>query len=111
MVTLKHPSGLVKEVPTGFSWTTFFFGAFVPLIRGWYSYAAIAVVAGMLTGGLAWFVYPFIINKHYAKFMLENGYVPSSELDMQKLVSMGVPVIAQAASSDVPAQQQESEAA
>lgn len=65
----------------------------------------------MLTGGLAWFVYPFIINKHYAKFMLENGYVPSSELDMQKLVSMGVPVIVQTSSPDVSAPKQESDAA
>lgn len=34
-VILQHPISMeIKKVPTGFSWTFFFFGMLVPIIRG-----------------------------------------------------------------------------
>ena len=44
MIRLKNPqTNVVKECATGYSWTTFFFGMFVPLIRGDLKWAAIFV--------------------------------------------------------------------
>ena len=49
-VILKHESGLVKEVKKGFSWTFFFFGLFVPLIRGDLKWAIIMLLLQALAG-------------------------------------------------------------
>lgn len=34
ILNLQSPNAGVKQVKVGFSWTTFFFGFFVPLFRG-----------------------------------------------------------------------------
>lgn len=90
MIRFKHPHGFYKEAPTGFSWTTFFFGFFVPLFRGWYGYAAICFAAAVVTFGFSGLVFPFLINKHYAKHLLEQGYQPDSEQDKLQLQMMGI---------------------
>lgn len=91
MLMMKHPIiGLIKEVPTGFSWTTFFFGFFVPLIRGEYAHAAILFIASAFTFGLAGIVGAFIINKLYAQSLLLKGYVPNSEQDILMLNMQGI---------------------
>ena len=55
-VLLTHESGLKKEVKCGFSWTVFFFGFLVPLIRGDLKWAGImfvlALVIGIPTAGI-----------------------------------------------------------
>ncbi|MGY0162937.1 hypothetical protein [Edwardsiella tarda] len=70
-----------KEIPTGFSWTMLFFGIFVPLLRGYFIYFFILLALCFL-GGLgiiiAWFICPFIINKHYRQHLLSNGWVTES---------------------------------
>lgn len=86
-VILKHDSGLVKEVKKGFSWTLFFFGLFVPLIRGDLKWAVIMfllqVLVGSFTLGIGALVvnliFAFIYNKIYIKELLEKGYRPSGE--------------------------------
>ena len=86
-VILKHDSGLVKEVKVGFSWTFFFFGLFVPLIRGDLKWAVIMLLlqslVGALTMGIGCFVvsliFAFIYNKIYIKDLLEKGYQPTEE--------------------------------
>lgn len=87
---LKHESGLIKEVKIGFSWTTLFFGLFVPLIRGDLKWAlimfGIALLAGIPTYGIGSFisnlVFAFIYNKLYVRDLLEKGYRPQNEEDV-----------------------------
>jgi len=88
-VILKHDSGMVKEVKKGFSWTFFFFGLFVPLIRGDLKWAIIMLLlqtlAGFFTFGIGIFVvsliFAFIYNKIYIKELLEKGYRPTEEFE------------------------------
>lgn len=90
MIRLKNVStGLVVEAPTGFSWTNVIFGFFVPLFRGMYGYAAVCFLANLVTIGFAALVFPFLINKHHVKFLMEKGYVPHSGEDVLKLREMG----------------------
>ena len=80
---------MVKEVKKGFSWTFFFFGLFVPLIRGDLKWAAIMFVlqaiAGALTFGIGSFVvsliFAFVYNKIYIKGLMEKGYRPTEEFE------------------------------
>ena len=87
----KHSTtGVIKECKVGFSWTNFFFGVFVPIARGWYGYAGIMALVYLVTGGLAGFVYPFLINKHYAQHLLESGYRPMDEFGIGAVQKMGI---------------------
>jgi len=89
-IHLKHPTtNLVKEVKLGFSWTTLFFGAFVPLIRGDLKWFIIFFIIAIITGGLAWFIIPFLYNKIYIKGLLEKGFVPADDLTKNILVQKG----------------------
>ncbi len=91
MIILKHPSGLMKECPEGFSWTTFFFGPFVPLIRGMHPGVTIGFfIFQIITSGFFGFFAAFFINKEYIKKLIEEGYSPSSEIEKQKLAKMGI---------------------
>jgi hypothetical protein len=67
-------SGLIKEAPVGFSWTTLFFGMFPALFRGDFKWTLIMVLAGLFTAGLAFLVFAFIYNRLYITSMIESGY-------------------------------------
>ncbi len=89
----KHEkTGLIKEAPVGFSWTTFFFGFFVPIFRGAWLLAIICILVSIITVGIAWLVFPFIINKLYIKHLLETGYQPRSQNDVVRLNQIGIVV-------------------
>ena len=89
----KHDkTGLIKEAPVGFSWTTFFFGFFVPIFRGDWLLAIICILVSVITAGIAWLVFPFIINKLYVKHLLETGYHPRSQEDVILLNQIGIVV-------------------
>jgi hypothetical protein len=91
MIQFKHPvTGLIKECKVGFSWTTFFFGFFVPVARGWYGYAGIMVLVSIFTGGLSGIVYAFLINKHYVRHLIETGYRPMNEFVVGAVQQMGI---------------------
>ena len=74
IITLKHPSGVTKQVKEGFSWTTFFFGMFPALFRGDIKWAAIMFLCAWLTFGISWLVFPFIYNKLYIEELKLKGY-------------------------------------
>ena len=70
-----HPvSGAKAQAPVGFSWTTLFFGFFVPLLRTHYVMAVVMLVVALLTGGLSYAVFPFFYNKSYIKYLVNQGY-------------------------------------
>ncbi|KOR27056.1 DUF2628 domain-containing protein [Clostridium sp. FAM 1755] len=86
-ILMKHDSGVTKEVKCGFSWTTFFFGFIVPLIRGDLKWAlimvAISIAVGIPTLGIGGFIsgiiFSFVYNKIYIKELLVKGYKPANE--------------------------------
>lgn len=63
-----------KEAPVGFSWTTLFFGFFVPLLRKDLKWFAIMLIAQIFTLGISVLVFPFIYNKLYIKSLISEGY-------------------------------------
>ena len=88
-ISFKHPTnGHIKECPEGFSWTTFFFNAWVPLLRKQWGVFAIT----LFTGGLAGLYFMFTINKIFASHLLELGYSPATELDHDRLKSLGIQI-------------------
>ena len=64
----------VKQVPIGFSWTTFFFGGIPALIRGDWITGLIICLLNFVTWGIAGIVAAFMYNKMYAKSLFEKGY-------------------------------------
>lgn len=75
MLYLKHPvTGEVKQAPTGFSWTTLFFGVFVPLSRQDWIPAVVMFFAAAATRGLTWFVVPFFYNAYYLDSLIKRGF-------------------------------------
>ena len=74
------PNGTVKNVKVGFSWTMFFWGPFVPLIRGDIKGFFLSLLLSIISLGLAWLVVlPFVYNKMYIKDLLDKGYRPEGE--------------------------------
>lgn len=67
-------SGVVKEAPVGFSWTTFFFGFFPALIRGDWLWALIIFAATFVTLGFAGIVFAFIYNRLYIQGLMKQGF-------------------------------------
>lgn len=78
-------------VKLGFSWTTFFFGGFVPLFRGdlfWALIMFIFGVSGLLTpfgSGtfIIHFIFAFLYNRLYLNNRLKNGFAPATALDAE----------------------------
>lgn len=72
-------SNLVKKAKVGFSWTTLFFGVFVPLFRGDVLWCIASIGLSIVTFGLFWLIFPFIYNRIYIKNLLEKGYLPAND--------------------------------
>ena len=67
-------TGEQRLAPTGFSWTTLFFGFFPALFRGDLLWAIVMFVTAFLTAGLAWLVWPFVYNGIHQKRLCEKGF-------------------------------------
>ena len=90
MIYLKNPvNEMIISCPTGFSWTNFFFGVFVPLLRGDLKYTIIQLIAAGLTAGISWLVFPFFYNKLYIKSKLEKGFIASDDYSHNYLLKNG----------------------
>lgn len=89
-IKLKNSVGLLKKSPTGFSWTTFLFGVFVPLIRGDLKWFFIMSSLGVLTLGISWLFFPFVYNRIFIKGLLEKGFTPVDEKSKSYLIYKGL---------------------
>ena len=89
-VNLARDGNLAKGF-VGFSWTTLFFGFFVPLIRGDWKWFFIIIIAALLTFGLANIVFCFIYNKIYTKSLLvDKNFVPADDFSRATLAQYGL---------------------
>lgn len=75
-INLKKGAALQKSY-LGFSWTTFFFGFFVPLFRGDVMWFIGMLLLSIFTFGLAQFVMCFLYNGIYTKKLLSDGFEPA----------------------------------
>ena len=86
IVKLINKTGNVKICKTGFSWTTLFFSFIVPLFRGdLVGFAQLFLTDIFTAGGLWLFFWPFVYNKKYIERLLDQGYKPFSEGDLEQL--------------------------
>lgn len=82
MIMLKNNNGVVKKAPIGFSWTTFFFGFFVPLFRSDFKWALIMFFSMIIIGGATYGIGGIILgiifsvkyNEWYLNDLKDNGY-------------------------------------
>lgn len=81
-VTVKNQYGKTKRVKQGFSWTSLFFGALVPFVRGDWSgflkWVLITWVIGICTGGIVTVIGQIIMcaqyNNEYGDKLTQKGY-------------------------------------
>jgi len=92
-ITLKNDFGNIKQCKVGFSWTTFFFGFFVPVFRGDFKWAliilALDILAWLVALGIGSLVvnicFCFFYNKIYINDLLQKGYKAVTEADLEIL--------------------------
>lgn len=89
-ISMKNNLGVIREAKIGFSWTTLFFGAFTPLIRGDWKWFFIQAIIALMTYGLSHVVFSFIYNKIYITELLNQGYVPVTEEGKVLLQQKGI---------------------
>lgn len=86
-VVLKNQAGITKTSKVGFSWTFFFFGLFVPLVRGDMKNFFRIWLMCWFTLGIYQLFACFSYNKKYVQGLMEMGYLPVGEVDTQLLTS------------------------
>lgn len=89
-VTLKSNAGVTKTVKVGFSWTTFFFGAYVALFRGNFGEFAKWLFLNPITIGIWGIAQCWTANKKNVVALLEKGYTPATDSDRETLVQRGI---------------------
>tara|TARA_B110000090_G_C12954299_1_gene282387 strand:+ start:106 stop:408 length:303 start_codon:yes stop_codon:yes gene_type:complete len=74
-IVIRHKdSGLGKDGYYGFSWTYFFFGWLVPLIRGELAVAALHLLFTIFTLGIWQLIACFIYNRQFMERKLTEGW-------------------------------------
>jgi hypothetical protein len=74
-VSMKNPTtGQIKSGFYGFSWTYFFFGWWVPLLRGELGVAALHLLFSIFTLGIWQIIVSFMYNRQYTSRLIEAGY-------------------------------------
>lgn len=98
MITLKNmDTGIIKKAPTGYSWTTFFFGFFPALFRGdlkWAIIIFVAAVALSLLTGIGGLVFNIIFAAFYSKLhikeLMSKRFTYADEASRSYLVANGI---------------------
>ena len=70
-------NGALKKSYLAFSWTTFFFGFFVPLFRGDAMWFIVMLILNACTLCMAQLILSFLYNGIYTKNLLKDGYKPA----------------------------------
>ena len=71
----KNPgTGQIRKGYYGFSWTYFFFGWWVPLLRGELATAALHFLFSILTFGLWQIIVSFLYNSQYTNRRIAEGF-------------------------------------
>ncbi len=82
---------IAKKGLIGFSWTTFFFGFFVPLLRADWIVFIVLFFLQLVTFGVASLVFAFIYNKMYTRNLIEKqGFLPADDYSRQILIQAGI---------------------
>lgn len=92
-VTMKNPAtGQIKTGFFGFSWTYFFFGWWVPLLRGELGVAALHLLFSIVTLGIWQIIVSFMYNRQYTSRLIEAGYrfFDSPEINQKAAEYIGV---------------------
>ena len=90
---INNNNGDIKEVKLGFSWTTFFWGGLVPLIRkDWIAaiiLIAVNIVISACTYGFGTIFFDIAVaafyNKNYIQRLIKDNYHPNGETEEMKL--------------------------
>jgi len=85
-IMIKHEeTGLMKKGYYGFSWTYFFWGWLVPIIRGEMTIGALHLLFTVCTFGIWQFIVCFLYNKQYMTRMLTTGWkLSGNDEDIQE---------------------------
>lgn len=67
-------TGQRRDAPVGFSWTTLFWGPIPMIYRGNWKWAAITIIAGLITVGFSNIIFAFFINKSHIEDLINDGY-------------------------------------
>ena len=72
---VKHDkSDIQKNCFTGYSWTYFFFGFFVPIFRGEIAISSFHFILTLTTFGIFQLIMPFLYNKQYSIRLLNDSW-------------------------------------
>lgn len=90
-VTLKNmDTGVIKTSPTGYSWTTLFFGFFPAIFRGDFKGAMIGFIGGLFGAWLFFAIFAAFYNKLYIKDLMSKRYTYANEETRQYLIEKGI---------------------
>jgi hypothetical protein len=84
-ISLINEFGKKVQVKAGFSWTTFFWGAWVPLFHGQVAEFFKFLVFAPITLSIYAWIQCFKGNKKYIEYLLEKGYKPVTATDQDMI--------------------------
>lgn len=98
MVNMRNPqTDQIKQVKVGFSWTMFFFGFWVPLIRGDWKWLVVMLLLDIIgiwsygtVSSIANIVMAFLYNKLYIEDLIKQGWYPADASAENALQSKGI---------------------
>ena len=92
MITVKNEQDVLRQTPTGFSWTNLFFGFLVPLFRGDMKGMCIQLILALATANISALVFPFYYNKMFIRSLYREGYKPNdSDAEEYFIVNQIIP--------------------
>lgn len=81
MIYTNERTGQYRDVPTGFSFTTLFFGPIPMLFRGQLGYFFLQLILSIVTMGISHIFFAFAINGMCEKKLQQDGFRPEIESD------------------------------